>query len=66
MYTGALVMLLGTPLALGSWWGLLMFPPMLLAIILRLLDEEKFLRKSLTGYSEYCATVRFRLLPSVW
>jgi protein-S-isoprenylcysteine O-methyltransferase Ste14 len=39
---------------------------MLLAIILRLLDEEKFLRKSLTGYSEYCATVRFRLLPSVW
>ena len=66
MYSGVLVMLLGTPLALGSWWGLLMFPPMLLVIVLRLLDEERFLRKSLTGYDEYCRKVRFRLLPSVW
>lgn len=66
MYSGALVMLFGTPLALGSGWGLLMFPSMLLVIVLRLLDEEKFLRKSLAGYSDYCATVRFRLLPHVW
>jgi protein-S-isoprenylcysteine O-methyltransferase Ste14 len=39
---------------------------MLLVIVLRLLDEEKFLRKSLAGYGDYCATVRFRLLPHVW
>jgi protein-S-isoprenylcysteine O-methyltransferase Ste14 len=32
MYAGALVMLFGTPLALGSWWGLLMFIPMLFII----------------------------------
>ena len=60
MYSGALVMLLGTPLALGSWWGLLMFPPMLLVIVLRLLDEERFLRKSLAGYSAYCGARRPR------
>ncbi|MBV8716033.1 MAG: hypothetical protein JOZ65_13300, partial [Chloroflexi bacterium] len=28
MYAGALLMLLATPLALGSWWGLLAFVPM--------------------------------------
>lgn len=53
MYTGALVMLVGTPLALGSWWGLLMFIPMTLVVVWRLLDEEKFLSKNLPGYSNY-------------
>lgn len=52
MYSGALVMLLGTPLALGSWWGLLMFIPMTFVIVWRLLDEEKFLSKNLSGYKE--------------
>jgi protein-S-isoprenylcysteine O-methyltransferase Ste14 len=66
MYAGALVMLLGTPLALGSWLGLLMFVPMLLVIVLRLLDEERFLHKSLAGYGAYCLRVRFRLVPFVW
>ena len=28
MYAGALIMLFGTPIALGSWWGLLMVIPM--------------------------------------
>jgi len=49
MYSGALIMLFGTPLALGSWWGLLMFIPFTLIIIVRLLDEEKFLSKNLPG-----------------
>ena len=66
MYSGALVMLLGTPLALGSWWGLLMFLPIVLAIVWRLLDEEKFLRANLAGYSQYCRKVRFRLIPFIW
>ncbi len=66
MYSGALIMLFGTPLALGSWWGLLVLIPFTLIIILRLLDEEKFLSQKLTGYNEYCQKVRYRLIPFLW
>jgi protein-S-isoprenylcysteine O-methyltransferase Ste14 len=66
MYIGALIMLVGVPLALGSWWGLLTVVPMTLVLVWRLLDEEKFLAKNLAGYSEYQHAVRYRLLPFVW
>jgi len=66
MYSGALIMFLGVPLALGSWWGLLTLIPMTVAIIWRLLDEEKFLTRSLPGYREYQQQVKYRLVPLVW
>jgi protein-S-isoprenylcysteine O-methyltransferase Ste14 len=66
MYIGALVMLIGVPLALGSFWGLLAIVPMTLVLVWRLLDEEKFLKKSLAGYSEYQSKVRYHLLPLIW
>jgi protein-S-isoprenylcysteine O-methyltransferase Ste14 len=66
MYAGALILLLGIPIALGSWWGLLVLVSMLPALIWRLLDEEKFLAGNLTGYAEYQNKVRFRLIPLVW
>jgi protein-S-isoprenylcysteine O-methyltransferase Ste14 len=66
MYSGAMLMLLFTPLALGSFWGLLAFFPILAVIGFRLLEEEKFLAKNLTGYSEYCKKTRYRLIPFVW
>ncbi len=66
MYTGALIMLFGTPLALGSWWGILMFIPMTVVIAMRLLNEEKFLQQSLPGYTDYCRKVPFRLAPFLW
>ena len=66
MYSGALVLLFGTPLALGSWWGLLMFMPMLFTIAWRARDEERFLFKNLSGYKEYCQIVRYRLVPFAW
>lgn len=66
MYAGALVMLLGIPIALGSWWGLLVISAMLPALVWRLLDEENFLAKNLPGYAEYRKQVRYRLLPPVW
>jgi protein-S-isoprenylcysteine O-methyltransferase Ste14 len=66
MYTGAIVMLLGVPLALGSWWGLLVLVPFTLVILWRLLDEEKFLARNLPGYSEYRNKVKYRLVPLVW
>ncbi len=66
MYAGALVMLIGVPLALGSWWGLFMLALVMPVLIWRLLDEEKFLSKNLPGYTEYCQKVRYRLVPSIW
>jgi protein-S-isoprenylcysteine O-methyltransferase Ste14 len=66
LYFGALVMLLGVPLALGSWWGLLFVLSITPVLAWRLLDEERFLAKSLPGYAEYRSKVRYRLLPFVW
>ncbi len=66
MYAGALLMLFFTPLALGSFWGLLAFIPMFLVIALRIVEEEKFLTINLPRYAEYCNKVRFRLIPFVW
>ena len=66
MYAGALVMLLGIPIALGSWWGILVFAAILPALIWRLLEEEKFLARNLAGYVEYQNKVRYRLIPAIW
>jgi protein-S-isoprenylcysteine O-methyltransferase Ste14 len=66
MYAGAFIMLFGVPLALGSWWGLLPIIPMIGVIILRLLEEEKFLVKNLAGYTEYRNKVKYRIIPFIW
>jgi len=66
MYAAALLLFCGVPLALGSWWGLLVLLPLLAVLVVRLLDEEVFLARNLPGYTEYCAKVRYRLLPGVW
>jgi protein-S-isoprenylcysteine O-methyltransferase Ste14 len=66
MYAGALVLLIGTPLALGSWWGLLIVPFLLLILAFRILNEETVLVRDLPGYTEYQSQVRYRLIPSVW
>ena len=66
MYFGAMLMLLFTPFALGSWWALPGFLLVGVLIVLRLLNEEKVLGKELPGYSEYCQRTRYRLIPLVW
>lgn len=66
MYGGVLIMLVGTPLALGSYWGLLILVPGTFALVVRILDEEKFLRQELAGYDAYTHNVRYRLVPGVW
>ena len=66
MYASALLYLLGTPLALGSYWGLLPFVAVIPLLIWRLLDEEKLLTKELEGYRKYQQQVRYRLVPRVW
>lgn len=66
MYASVLPYLVGTPLALGSWWGLAALGAMVPALIWRLLDEERVLERRLPGYREYQERVRYRLIPFVW
>lgn len=66
MYASALVYLAGTPLALGSYWGLLALVFMLPFLVWRLVDEEHLLVRELPGYADYRRQVRYRLVPFVW
>ena len=66
MYVGALILAVGMPLALGSFWGLLTLIPGVLIFVARITDEEKALRQDLEGYDEYTEKVHYRLVPGVW
>ena len=66
MYVGALILVVGMPLALGSYWGLLTMIPGVLIFVARITDEEKALRQDLAGYDEYTEKVHYRLVPGVW
>ncbi len=66
MYASALLYLVGTPLALGSFWGLLAFTAMVPFLLWRLFDEERFLTQNLSGYAEYKKKVPHRLIPFIW
>lgn len=66
LYSGSLLLMLATPLALGSWVALPVFALLVPFYVLRLLDEEKMLRRELAGYSAYCHRTPFRLIPFVW
>ena len=66
MYFGALIMLIGVPLALGSFWGLLVDVLYVVLLAVRIFDEEKALTEELTGYREYTEKVHSRLVPGVW
>lgn len=66
MYVGNVIMMVGMPLALGSYWGLLFVIPGGVMLALRILDEEKLLTQELTGYREYRQRVRYRLVPYLW
>lgn len=66
MYVGALIMMVGMPLALASYWGLLTLIPGVLVFVARITDEEKALRQDLDGYQAYTEKVHYRLVPGVW
>ena len=66
MYTGNVIMMIGIPLALGSYWGLIFVVAGLIVLALRIRDEEKLLQQELTGYRDYAETVRYRLAPGMW
>ena len=66
MYASGSLYVLGTPLALGSYWGLVPLAATLPFLIWRLFDEERFLCERLPGYTEYQRKVRHRLVPRIW
>ncbi len=66
MYAGAMVYMIGMPLLLGSWLGLIVLPLIFSALTVRIFIEEEALRKGLAGYAEYAARVRYRLIPGIW
>jgi len=66
MYAGSILWLLGTPLLLGSWWGVAAVPLLVAGLAARIVGEERVLRRGLAGYPEYAQRVRFRLIPGLW
>ena len=66
MYTGVILLYLFTPLALGSFWGLIPFLILPVIIIFRIKNEEEVLKKELPGYEAYCRNTKYRLIPYVW
>lgn len=66
MYSGALVLVTGIPLALGSWWGLVPAALLVPLLLWRLKREEAFLAEHLAGYDAYLARTPWRLVPGLW
>jgi protein-S-isoprenylcysteine O-methyltransferase Ste14 len=66
MYSFALLLMIGAPLLLSAWWGLVASLVALLLLAARTLGEEAVLLTGLAGYREYTEKVRFRLLPWIW
>jgi protein-S-isoprenylcysteine O-methyltransferase Ste14 len=66
MYAGALLLIVATPLLLGSWWGLALAPLIVVLLGTRAVLEERTLARELDGYAEYAARVRYRMVPMVW
>lgn len=66
MYAGALMLLVGSALMLGSYYALAGVLVLAVVIVARLLDEERYLARELPGYDAYRGTVRHRLIPGLW
>ena len=66
MYAVTIWLFLAIPIVLGSWWALLCMAPYPFLIAIRILNEEKILENNLSGYKEYKAKVKYRLVPFIW
>jgi protein-S-isoprenylcysteine O-methyltransferase Ste14 len=66
MYAGAILLLIGIPLLLGSWYGLALAPVLVVGFAIRAVLEERTLQAQLPGYADYAARVRYRFVPLIW
>jgi protein-S-isoprenylcysteine O-methyltransferase Ste14 len=65
-YLGAALTFLGVPLMLGTLWALIPVFFILVDIVVRTALEDRVLQNELTGYREFAARVKHRLLPGIW
>lgn len=66
MYAGGALVIIGIPLWLQSTAGTLAALTSVAVLIVRILLEERFLRRELDGYDAYTGRVRYRLIPLIW
>jgi protein-S-isoprenylcysteine O-methyltransferase Ste14 len=66
MYAGAIPLLLGMPLWLGSYAGALLALAPIFTLAGRSVVEERFLTRELKGYDAYTQRTRYRLIPFLW
>jgi protein-S-isoprenylcysteine O-methyltransferase Ste14 len=66
MYAGAIPFLVGTPLLLGSWYGVALAPVLVVGFAVRAVLEERMLAARFPDYADYAARVRYRLIPLIW
>ncbi len=66
MYLGAILMMVGAPLLLGSLYGVLVGVALTILLMARILGEEEMLNRDLEGYRAYTQKVRYRLVPFLW
>lgn len=66
MYSAAVLFMVGTALLLGSWWGTAISPVFAVLLGVRIRIEENTLVTGLSGYADYAARVRYRLVPGLW
>ncbi len=66
MYSGILIMWVPTPIALGSYWGLIPMAAIPIILVFRILNEESVLSRDLAGYKDYCSRTKYRLIPFLW
>lgn len=65
-YLAVILNFLGLPIALGSWYALLIGIAGSIVYVIRTELEDKMLRDELAGYAEFAQSTRYRLLPGVW
>jgi protein-S-isoprenylcysteine O-methyltransferase Ste14 len=58
--------MIGTPLLLGSWWGLAGSALIIALVGVRAVLEERTLMAELDSYAGYAPRVRYRLVPYLW
>jgi protein-S-isoprenylcysteine O-methyltransferase Ste14 len=66
MYSGVTLFFVGVPLLVGSWCGVAMVPLFVTLLAIRAGIEERTLMAGLSGYADYVARVRYRLVPGLW
>jgi len=66
MYSACIPFVFGTAFLLGSWYGVLLGPILVVIVARRAVLEERTLLKGLKGYDIYMVRVKYRLIPHVW